>query len=1591
MQKTNLNIAPIFDDFDESKNFHRVLFNAGKSVQARELTQAQSILQAQIERIGKHLFTEGSMVVPGGFKAIEAQDYVTLTMTGGSVFTDFSTEAELYIKSTTNSMIYKVAKSINAAGADPITLFVDFLSPGAAQQKTFTVGEAVTLFTMNPDGSQVSKANATIQAKGQGSWVKVQSGVYFVRGMLVRTDDQEYIVSKYTTDTTKKVGFTVQESIVNSSDDASLFSNAIGYPNQNASGADRLKIQLVLTGLDVGAVDSNFIEIARFDGGSLSNKIDYTQYSVIEQAIARRTYETNGDYVVNQFGLDVKEHLNTGTNNGVYTAPNGGDSTKLVAAVRPGVGYVKGYRVENIGIQNVVVDKARDTAFLNNASASADYGQYFLCSNVLSLPDIDIKKKILLLDSGNVQVGTARVRAIRKDGTQYRFYVFDVSLNAGKIMSNVAKIKYTDVSSLFTADLAVPGLYDSGKGSLLFKLPISAVKSLYQAGIGSDTSYTVLRSFTLTTNSSGVVSATVGANEFFSGVDDINWFIALTGSASAGTQFVPSGSVTLGGTIMGTTATIDLGVGQANKTIKLIAPVLKSATTQKSKTLLTITDEVIAFPDTNRQRFTKSDIFDIVSVKDNTTNADITSLFTFDNGQRDSWYESGRLVVKDGSLITRTVKVTYRYFAHSAGDYFTVDSYTGLAREQIPSYGGNNLSDYVDFRPLKDSADDFTSSTVFGEILKPASTISADITYYLPRNDLIVVDKDGVFRDVRGISSLSPVTPDTPAEAMKLFELYIPAYTLSTSDVTVKTVDNKRYTMRDIGKLESRIANIEYYTTLNALETNTNKTNVIDPVTGNNRFKNGFAVDGFADYRMADVEHPEWSASLDLNGKKLKSSFVQNAVSFAVNSLANAIKPSKVFLKSYSETPVVDQPYATTTININPYAVFGWIGDVALTPDRDYWKDTVYAQPIIINNTIDFRGRTVEGLFWGSWIKTTYDELGGHRDWARQQYKAYQYQTVFQETNYSSSTESVVATQVIPFMRSIQIAFKCTGFRPFTRLYPFWDNVDVAANCTPSGGALGGNIVTDATGTAIGTFTVPTGVFKTGESVFRFTDDPTNDVNVGTTSGSTTFLSGGITETRQVTTSNTKVLTSTTVQTGAVTYNDPIAQTFIVPNEGGCFVTKFDIFFSSKARSLPVTLQLRTAYSGLPTSDILAKVTLNPAQVNTSADGTVATSFTFADPVFLEEGREYAVVLEANTQEYNVFIAVQGQNVIGANMALSKQAYMGVFLTSSNSSTWSAHQDTDLKFKLHRAVFNTAVPSVVTLDCGAPTTLPLTSDALFSTSGSNLVKLRFKSHGLKAGDSVTVAGAVAGNGLLDAGLNGTKTVLSADIDSVTYQATTNATATGSLGGAVMTALVNYPFNILVNNVDSFAPTGTSVSWEYQYKTQATRIASGWLPLSPTTDIKLPSEGVVKAAGDVQIRATLTTTKDNLSPVIESSGFNAVLVSPRVDSASKVMNYVSTDIKFNNATTQAKFYVGARLPNGSGMKFYVKRLDTADQDIAATAWTELAATTPIANSEGFVEYEYALTGNFVGYKIKVELTGSRDNPPELSDVRSLAFA
>jgi hypothetical protein len=257
--------------------------------------------------------------------------------------------------------------------------------------------------------------------------------------------------------------------------------------------------------------------------------------------------------------------------------------------------------------------------------------------------------------------------------------------------------------------------------------------------------------------------------------------------------------------------------------------------------------------------------------------------YDFDNGQRDEYYDVGRLLLKHSySAPTAPISVEFEYFSHSSGDYFTINSYPGTVRvNDIPSYNGISLRDVLDFRPrIADGGTVFSGSgSSFSMPPKRGQDITVDYSFYLSRKDKIAISRDGAFFSVAGVPALVPGEPLDPAIGMVLYKLSLEPYTFGTSNanIIVDQVDNKRYTMRDIGKLEKRIDNLEYYTSLSLLEQETKGLSITD-ANGLERFKNGFIVDSFTGHNVGNVLSPDYLCSVDMQNGELRPFYNINNV-----------------------------------------------------------------------------------------------------------------------------------------------------------------------------------------------------------------------------------------------------------------------------------------------------------------------------------------------------------------------------------------------------------------------------------------------------------------------------------------------------------------------------------------------------------------------------------------------------------------------------------------------------------------------------------------------------------------------------------------
>lgn len=1612
----NTSQSPYFDDYDPNKEFYKILFVPSRAVQVRELNQLQSIIHTQIERIGEHTFDNGSVVVPGEVNYNTDVDYAKVTLADYSTYADALNAPEVYLVGSNNGVEASLDMIYEETATDPLTFNLTYYKTGSNnQQKTFDVGEVVSI--RNSLDNEIT--TATVDETGLGSSVTVADGVFYVDGYFVKVDTTTIALDKYTSNPSYSVGFEKVEETVDSNDDISLLDNAAGSPNFNAPGAHRLRISMNLVRYTLEEDKPNdFVEIIRIENGEVQKEARGPNYNILGDVLAERTYDESGDYTVDPFQISIDEHST--------------DDTKYSVSIEGGLGYVRGYQVENLGTRSIAVDKARTTESINNSTLSANLGYYIEIdsASVNNLPNISELNEITFYDgadqTGNV-IGSAHVRSYaRKEADYDRLYIFKVRNAAGEtdtsFIENAVSVSGAGTYP-FNATIYNPGggyvvsIRDSANYAPVFKLSYSNVKTLLNNGT-TDTTYTVIKQVEGTTDSSGNFTYNAGTGEVFPTQNGDYSLLSVTQSGSE--EVIDyTGSYSLGGTPTGKSITINLGIGYESKSVRVNILTIKQADTQKAKTPTeaTVTGSLDG---EGVLSLGKADAYNIVSILDNSSN-DITEQFDLYANRKNSFYDVSYVKLKSGYSVSGNITVTFDYFLHGSGNYFSVDSYSAIAYDDIPTevIDGERikLSDVIDFRPrIDDTSSDFTSSGgSITNIPVPNDIVRMDLEHYMGRIDKLIVDYEGNFSVKKGVPSSNPKEPNNPDNSMSLYVIEVPAYTADVSEINSRMIDNERYTMKDIGKLENRIKNLEYYTTLNQLEQETADLQVVDAVTGLNRFKNGFITDKFIDHSVGNFDSELYKCAISDEDEELRPEFNSDAIDLVANetSSSNVIVHDDLVTLPYTHNKLVDQPKASSTMNVNPYAVRAWIGKLKLNPASDTWYESRYVNPNVIYRTFN-NGRLTAR--WSSWRlnwsggRTSTTTRSGNWNSSRTT-------TTTTTTNVRTVNDRVLSTDVIPFMRQKTISVTGQGFRPFARVYPFFDDRDVSSYCSPS------VITADASGDVSCTFTIPVGVFRTGEKEFRLIDNADGDENGATSYGSETFTSKGILRTRQ----RTIVATRSTVTRTRRVWRDPLAQSFLVDQKGGVFMTKVDLYFATKDRNIPVDIEIRNMENGYPGQDVVpySQVIKYPSEVNTSTDASAVTTFTFDNPVYLEEGQEYCFVIKSNSTAYEVWVAGMGENEIDRPRAISKQPYVGVMFKSQNNSTWTADQTKDMKFTLYNAQFNTSVVGNLVMNNDDLKDINLSNNPFTSTSGSNVVEVYAENHGMFTNSTVTINGAVNFNGILASELNGTHTITEViNPNKFTVTLTTNASFSGrggSDGVSISRNLIYDVFNPNIENLD-FSQTGLQFGLQgvtgqsvngtetpYQtYNFNEKLLEGGDHYLNQPLVCLSPEEESDKIGGSksVTFNCDLFTDNVNVSPVIDLNrvsivGVNNIINYPSdisgeltVDGSDVLARYLTRSIVLEEPANSIRAYMDINKPQGSDVAVYY-RTGSSENEIDAKGWSllDVVKSTSSVNDGVFYEHEYEKEDvtAFTHMQIKiVMLSNSSSSVPRIKKLRALAL-
>lgn len=466
------NIDPYYDDFEQNakdNNYLKILFKPGYSVQARELTQIQSILQNQIKSLGDHIFQDGSPVIGGNLSLDNKITYIKLDDTFNNEDIELDQfDDKVIIRDSDGLVQAKVLATYFPSGGSP-TLMIKYVSG-----IEFDDGDVFRVAGTTRKAKCIDSA-----ASGKGTVVSINEGIFYVDGYFIQVGEQTAVVSAYSQTANAKIGLEISEEIVDSVVDSTLLDPAQESFNYQAPGADRYQFNLTLSTrpLDTAIDESSFFELMRIENGAITKQVRYPIYSEIEKTLARRTFDESGDYTVTPFRASVGKSQN---------------ADNYIINIEPGKAYVKGFEFETLGTFKMEASKPRgaaDQKELVDIDFDTSYGNYIKMRDVYgsangnSFLDVVSLEKVDLhcVDSAsvnigltggfaansafysNTKIGTARVRSIKRDTPSgntaadsqgvYSFYLSDIDIKPKTVRMNVASgltsttINLTDLAS----------------------------------------------------------------------------------------------------------------------------------------------------------------------------------------------------------------------------------------------------------------------------------------------------------------------------------------------------------------------------------------------------------------------------------------------------------------------------------------------------------------------------------------------------------------------------------------------------------------------------------------------------------------------------------------------------------------------------------------------------------------------------------------------------------------------------------------------------------------------------------------------------------------------------------------------------------------------------------------------------------------------------------------------------------------------------------------------------------------------------------------------------------------------------------------
>lgn len=565
-----------------------------------------------------------------------------------------------------------------------------------------------------------------------------------------------------------------------------------------------------------------------------------------------------------------------------------------------------------------------------------------------------------------------------------------------------------------------------------------------------------------------------------------------------------------------------------------------------------------------------------------------------------------------------------------------------------------------------------------------------EVTYeqYLARKDLVYMDVYGNIEILKGAPAEYGFEslPEAPLNTLTLAYIQNPPNgsakaTNAAEMISVKNVGLTRFTMNDIQHLMNRIQTVEYDQAVLSLNddarqtfTQNDKKGIFtDPLIDISRID--FQYNLNSEGHIVDTSKPIYDMALDLAASICYLPIVsENFIpKYNVDNSTTSQYRRLVSLRKTGERNVLSQTSATKSFNVNPYTRFPQIPEIEITPAVDNWyEDTIIEVPrsltdysIVSMSNRHLDKRVVIGSIFDSYTQTDVSDVD----------------TAIGTRTTTSVQESIISEESITYIRQREITVEGSDFSPNLDLIRcYFDGKLVPLTPVDGTSGMNGYVQSDANGYFKAKFTIPAGV-QTGSRQVLLKSDIIRDGEI--TESSALYVALGTKRRIEKTvTTVTTVLLERVRTTTVTTYIDPVGQTFVLDRM--TILKGVDLYFENKPTSdVPVVCEIRGVTNGTIDEKVYTHTSLRPADVRISNNSSVATRFEFQDPVLLEENTEYAFVVRSTSSEYRIWVAELGETDVLTNNKVLQNAYLtGLMFSSSNNSSWTAHQTMDIKFNL---------------------------------------------------------------------------------------------------------------------------------------------------------------------------------------------------------------------------------------------------------------------------------------------------------------------